>query len=52
MPGSSNVRYQSCSGIDWLTDVLALHEHKKAHQFDKESTNLEDRDRRNIFCVT
>ena len=46
MPGFSNVRYRFYSDIDQLTDVLALHERKIAHPFDKVSANLEDHDRR------
>ena len=35
MPGFSNVRYRFYSDIDRLTAVLALHERKIAHPFDK-----------------
>ena len=35
MPGFSNVRYRFYSDIDLLTAVLALHERKIAHPFDK-----------------
>ena len=35
MPGFSNVRYRFYSDIDRLTVVLALHERKIAHPFDK-----------------
>ena len=35
MPGFSNVRYRFYSNIDRLTAVLALHERKIAHPFDK-----------------
>ena len=35
MPGFSNVKYQFYSNIDRLTAVLALHERKIAHPFDK-----------------
>ena len=52
MPGFSSVRYRFYSDIDWLTDVLALHEHKIAHRFDKVSANLEDRDRGDIYSIT
>ena len=52
MPGFSNVRYRFYSDIDRLTVVLALHERKIAHQFDKVSANLEDRDRRDIYSIT
>ena len=52
LPGSQNVRYLFYSDVDWLTDVLALHERKIAHRFDKVSANLEDRDRRDIYSVT
>ena len=34
MPGFQNVRYLFYSDIEWLTDVLTLHERKIAHQFD------------------
>ena len=46
------MRYRFYSDIDWLSDVLALHERKIAHRFDKVSANLEDRDRRDIYSVT
>ena len=52
MPGFSNVRYRFYSDIDRLTVVLALHERKIAHRFDKVFANLEDRDRRDIYSVT
>ena len=35
MPGFSNVRYRFYSDIDRLTAVLALHERKIVHPFDK-----------------
>ena len=35
IPGFSNVRYRFYSDIDRLTAVLALHERKIAHPFDK-----------------
>ena len=35
MAGFSNVRYRFYSDIDRLTAVLALHERKIAHPFDK-----------------
>ena len=35
MPGFSKVRYRFYSDIDRLTAVLALHERKIAHPFDK-----------------
>ena len=35
MPGLSNLRYWFYSDIDWVTAVLALHECKIAHPFDK-----------------
>ena len=35
MPGFLNVRYRFYSDIDRLTAVLALHERKIAHPFDK-----------------
>ena len=35
MPGFSNMRYRFCSDIDRLIAVLALHERKIAHPFDK-----------------
>ena len=41
MPGTSNVRYRFYSDIDRLTAVLALHERKIVHPFDKVSANLE-----------
>ena len=41
------MRYRFYSDIDRLTAVLALHERKIAHRFDKVSANLEDRD---LFC--
>ena len=52
MPGFQNVRYRLYSDIDLLTDVLALHERKIDHRFDKVSANLEDRDRRAIYSIT
>ena len=52
MPGFSNVRYRFYSDIDQLTDVLALHERKIAHPFNKVSANLEDHDRRDIYSVS
>ena len=52
MPGFSNVRYRFYTDIDRLTDVLALHERKIAHWFDKEYANLEDGDRRDIYSVS
>ena len=35
MPGFLNMRYRFYSDIDRLTAVLALHERKIAHPFDK-----------------
>ena len=35
------MRYLFYSDIDWLSDVLALHEHKRAHRFDKVPANLD-----------
>ena len=52
MPGFWNVRYLFYNDIDWLTDVLALHERKIAHRFDKVSANLEDHDQRDIYSIT
>ena len=52
MPGCLNVRYWFYSDIDRLTDVLALHERKIAHRFDKVSANLEERARRDIYSIT
>ena len=52
MPSFSNVRYLFYSDIDLLTAVLAFHEHKIAHPFDEVSTNLEDRDRKDIYSIT
>ena len=52
MPGFSNVIYRFYSSIDWLSDVLALHECKVAHWFNKSSANLESLDRRDIYSVT
>ena len=52
MPGFWNVRYRFYSDIDWITDVLTIHERKIAHRFDKVSVNLEDRDRRDIYSIT
>ena len=52
MPGFQNVRYRFYSDIDWFTDVLALHEHKTAHWFNKVCANLEDPDRRDIYSIT
>ena len=52
MPGFSNVRYRFYSDIDRLTAVLALHERKIAHRFDKCLLTLEDRDRRDIYSVS
>ena len=52
MPGFSNVRYRFYGDIDRLTAVLALHECKIAHPFDKVSANLDDRDRRDTYSVS
>ena len=52
MPGFSNVRYRFYSDIDRLTAVLALHERKIAHWFDKVSANLEDCDWRDFYSIT
>ena len=52
MPGFLNMRYWFYSDIDWLTDVLGLHERKIAHQFDKVYANLEGRDRGDIYSIT
>ena len=41
--------YRFYNDIDWLTDVLALHERNIANRFDKVSANLEDLDRRYLF---
>ena len=46
------MRYRFYSDINWLTDVLALHERKIAHRFDKVSANLEERDRREIYSLS
>ena len=46
------MRYRFYSDIDRLTAVLALHERKIAHPFDEVSTNLEDRDRKDIYSVS
>ena len=46
------MRYRIYSDIDWLTDVLVLHERKIAHWFDKVSANLQDHDRRDIHSAT
>ena len=46
------MRYRFYSNINWLTDVLALHERKIVHRFDEMSANLEDRGRRDIYSVT
>ena len=51
MPAFYNVRYRFYSDIEWLTDVLALHQRKIDHRFDKVSANLENPDRRDVCSV-
>ena len=50
MPGFSNVRYRFYSDIDRLTSVLALHERKIAHPFDKCLLTRGPSSERYLFC--